>query len=255
MTAVYRKSSAGAPHGYFRWEAAGLDWLASADGARTVGVLEAADDHLDLERLSPSTPTPEAAEAFGRGLTHTHLAGAPAFGAPPEGWSGDGFLGPLSEPLPLRLVPCETWGELYGVHRVWSTARQAVARGELSSGDLAVIERVVARLRDGEFDDGRPPARIHGDLWSGNLMWLDSEAVLIDPAAHGGHAETDLAMLDLFGAPHLGRLLAAYQEVSPLAEGWQARVALHQLHPVLLHAVLFGGGYAAQAMRIARTYA
>ncbi|MCE1178436.1 MAG: fructosamine kinase family protein [Micrococcales bacterium] len=255
MTAVYRKGSVSAPAGYFRWEAAGLRWLAAAEGARTVSVVGAADDHLDLERLAPATPTASAAEAFGRGLARTHLAGATAFGAPPDGWTGDGFLGPLSEPLPLRLVPCETWGELYGMHRVLSTARQAMARGVLCSGDLAVVERVVTRLRDGEFDDGRPPARIHGDLWSGNLMWLESEAVLIDPAAHGGHAETDLAMLDLFGAPHLERILAAYQAVSPLADGWQGRVALHQLHPVLLHAVLFGGGYAAQAMRIARAYA
>jgi fructosamine-3-kinase len=76
---------------------------------------------------------------------------------------------------------------------------------------------------------------------------------VIDPAAHGGHRETDLAMLALFGCPHLDRVLAAYQEVTPLADGWTERVALHQLFPLLVHTELFGGGYAGQAVAAART--
>lgn len=111
------------------------------------------------------------------------------------------------------------------------------------------------RLAGGEFDDDDPPARLHGDLWAGNVLWTAKGATLIDPAAHGGHRETDLAMLALFGAPHLERIIAAYREAHPLADGWPTRVALHQLHPVMLHAVLFGGGYAAQALTIARRYA
>ena len=99
-----------------------------------------------------------------------------------------------------------------------------------------------------------PPARIHGDLWSGNVLWgSDGTAWLIDPAAHGGHRETDLAMLALFGAPHLQRLLDAYAEAAPLADGWRERVPLHQLHPLLVHAVLFGGGYGARAAQAARS--
>ena len=86
-------------------------------------------------------------------------------------------------------------------------------------------------------------------------MWSRAGAVLIDPAAHGGHRETDLAMLALFGAPYVDRILAAYAESSPLADGWRERVALHQLHPVMLHAVLFGGSYVSQAERLARRYA
>ncbi len=74
-------------------------------------------------------------------------------------------------------------------------------------------------------------------------MWI------IDPAAHGGHRETDLAMLALFGCPHLDAVLAAYDEAAPLAEGWRDRVGLHQLFPLLVHTVLFGGGYARQALR------
>jgi fructosamine-3-kinase len=79
----------------------------------------------------------------------------------------------------------------------------------------------------------------HGTAW------------VIDPAAHGGHRETDLAMLALFGAPHLDRTLAAYHEHRPLAAGWRERVALHQLHPLLVHAVLFGGSYGRRAVEAA----
>ena len=100
-----------------------------------------------------------------------------------------------------------------------------------------------------------PPARLHGDLWSGNVLWGTDAAWLIDPAAYGGHRETDLAMLHLFGAAYLDDMLAAYQEVTPLAEGWRERVGLHQLYPLLAHAVLFGGGYGARAAAVARRYA
>jgi fructosamine-3-kinase len=84
-------------------------------------------------------------------------------------------------------------------------------------------------------------------LWSGHRGWL------IDPAVHGGHRETDLAMLALFGAPHLDRIIAAYQDVSPLAGGWRDRVPLHQLHPLLVHVCLFGGSYRDSALAAARS--
>jgi fructosamine-3-kinase len=77
---------------------------------------------------------------------------------------------------------------------------------------------------------------------------------LIDPSAYGGHREVDLAMLRLFGALS-ERLFDAYAEVTPLADGWEDRVALWQLLPLLVHAVLFGGSYPDAAVRIARRYA
>jgi fructosamine-3-kinase len=119
----------------------------------------------------------------------------------------------------------------------------------------AVVERVLDKLPD-LAGPPEPPARLHGDLWSGNVLWAaDGRAWIIDPAAHGGHRETDLAMLALFGLPHLDRVLAAYDTSWPLAAGWQQRVPLHQLHPLLVHAVLFGGGYGAQAVSAAARYA
>ena len=94
-----------------------------------------------------------------------------------------------------------------------------------------------------------PPARLHGDLWGGNLHVDDDGApVLIDPAVYGGHREMDLAMMRLFGG--FGpSCFAAYDEVFPLADGWQARVPLHQLAPLVVHAIKFGGGYVASSDR------
>lgn len=257
--AFYRKTiPSSAPRDYAAWEAAGLRWLAQATpagGVRVVEVLEVGERHLNLERFAPCQPTPAQAEDFGRALAATHGAGAGAYGMSPQGWTGPGFLGPADDPLPLPLDPTPSWGIFFGEHRIRHTVRLGRTRGLWDGSAGGVFEAVADRLGDGEFDDNQPPARLHGDLWSGNVLWTQAGAVLIDPAAHGGHRETDLAMLALFGAPHLERIIAAYAEASPLADGWRERMALHQLHPVMLHAVLFGGGYVDHAAAIARQYA
>jgi fructosamine-3-kinase len=116
---------------------------------------------------------------------------------------------------------------------------------------VTVVESVAGRV--GELaGQTEPPARIHGDCWPGNVLWSAGRGWLIDPAAHGGHRETDLAMLALFGAPYLDQIIAAYDEVAPLASGWRARVPLHQLHPLLVHVCLFGAAYRQSALAAAR---
>jgi fructosamine-3-kinase len=252
---VFRKGSDTAPAGYFRWEAAGLGWLADVPGGVAVPrVLDVAEDHLDLERLTFANPDPLMAEAFGTALAHTHDAGAPAYGSPPAAWDGDGFLGPLAEPLPLSCRPVPAWGEFYARQRILPTLRTGLDRGVYRRSDVAVFEAVARRLDAGEFDDGAPPARIHGDLWSGNVAWTRRGGVAIDPAAHGGHRETDLAMLALFGCPHLDVVVDGYLTAHRLDAHWRQRVPLHQLHPLMLHAVLFGGGYIRQSIEHARRY-
>jgi len=254
MRSIHRKSSASAPEGYTAWEAAGLRWLAAAGGAAVVEVLDEGPHHLDLVRLTPAASTPGHAEALGRGLAATHGAGAAAYGAPPEHWVGDGWLGPLAQPLPLVLGAWPTWGAFYAQARLAPLVRRGRDRGVLDLDDVAVLDRLVATVDSGALDTDDAPARIHGDLWSGNVVWTASGAVLIDPAAHGGHREADLAMLALFGCPHLERVVDAYAGSAPLADGFRDRVALHQVHPLLLHAVLFGGSYATQTVRAARRY-
>jgi fructosamine-3-kinase len=237
---TFVKRSASAPPGFFACEAAGLQWLSAASqGARCAQVIGHDDISLTLVHLQTTRPTADAAEQFGRRLARTHDAGADCFGAPPGGWAAPGFFGPLHQPLPMSLVGHQTWGEFYAVERLGPMAQRATRRLDLEA--IAAVEAVITRCLTGDFDDDDVPARIHGDLWSGNVMWTPDGVVLIDPAAHGGHREADIAMLYLFGCPHLEAVVQGYQEVHPLRPGWRNRVALHQLFPLLAHAVLFGG--------------
>jgi len=183
-----------------------------------------------------------------------HRAGAPHHGAPPAGWSADGFIATL--PLPHQVEDHGLgWPEFYAAHRVMPFLRLARDRGAVDADGTAAVERVCARLTAGAVPvPPAEPARLHGDLWAGNVLWSASGPVLVDPAAHGGHRETDLAMLALFGLPHLDRVLAAYDETWPRDDRWRDRVALHQLHPLLVHAALFGGGYGRQAVSVAAAY-
>lgn len=246
MPPSFRKQRPDAPAGFFRCEATGLDWLRAAGGARVVEVLGVGDDHLDLVRLSPARPTTQAARDFGRALAVTHDAGAPAFGAPPDGWDSDGFFGPLDEPLPMPAGRHRSWGEFLAQRRLRPLAAWLRRASAADEATLTALETLSDHLERGDLDDGDVPARLHGDLWSGNVVWTADGATLIDPAAHGGHRETDLAMLALFGLPYLDQVIAGYQEVHPLRPGWPGRVGLHQVWPVGIHALLFGGGYRAQ---------
>ncbi len=249
--ADFVKQHPAAPSGYFAWEAAGLLWLAGVDGGAPCAQVVSVDaTTLTLRRLDSVTPTREAALAFGRRLALTHDAGAPAFGAGPDGWDGPGFFGPLSQPLPMSLRRHSRWGEFYAEERLVPMAELAATR--LDASARGAIDSVVARCRAGDFDDGDRPARLHGDLWSGNVMWTPDGVVLIDPAAHAGHRETDLAMLALFGCPHYDAVLDGYQRVRPLERRWRNRIGLHQLFPLLAHVVLFGGGYVRQTHAAAR---
>jgi fructosamine-3-kinase len=250
---LHRKSWAGAPTGFFRVEAAGLRWLGEAEasgGATTVAVHAVAEDHIDLERVVPRRPTPAAAERLGSGLARTHAAGAPTFGSPPPGWSGDAWIGRQSQ----SNDPTPRWGLFYAEQRVRPFVRRAVDAGHLDPAGARVVEAVCDRLASGTFDDDRPPARLHGDLWSGNVIFTEGDAVIIDPAAHGGHGLTDIAMLALFGCPERERVEAAYAAAARLERPWRSLIGLHQLHPLATHAVSHGPAYAAELVATAARY-
>ncbi|MDO0909805.1 fructosamine kinase family protein [Streptomyces sp. DT2A-34] len=229
-------------------EAAGLRWLADAHAVRIPAVHGHDGQWLVTDRVATGRPSADAAEHLGSDLAALHAAGAPAFGAPPPGGPEDAYIGLA----PMRNVTGPDWPRWYAEHRVLPYLRRAVDDGTVRSAEAPVIEQVCERLPE-LAGPAEPPARLHGDLWNGNVLWgADGHAWLIDPAAHGGHRETDLAMLHLFGCPRLDRILDGYQRTAPLAEGWADRIALHQLFPLLVHAVLFGRGYAEQALTAAR---
>jgi len=222
----------------FGAEARGLCWLGEARAAPVPEVVGWDEDALVISWLPARSPDRHAAERFGRDLARLHAAGADAYGAP---WPG------VIAGLPLGNQVGRSWPEWFAAQRLLPFARRARDAGSLSSGDVRVIEAVAGRI--GELaGPAEQPSRIHGDCWAGNVLWSGGSGWLIDPAAHGGHRETDLAMLALFGAPFLDRIVACYQEVAPLGEGWRERVPLHQLHPLLVHVCLFGAGYRAATL-------
>lgn len=273
---------------------ADLARAARAGGAPVVRLLRATATSLDTARLSAATASPAAAEEFGRRLAATHAfcpEGSRGFGQAPAGLvnaggaASDGVMGAAALPL-VGPGLSRRFGEFYAQDRLLPYLADARRNGSIGSEGTAVLERLTERLNDGEFDAPQPAsvqmdaALLHGDLWAGNVMWASRESaetaaeglspseaaanarnrrddvvgVLIDPACHGGHAESDLAQLTVFGAPFVDRIYSAYNEVSPLADGWRERVGLHRLHILIVHAALFGGGYGRQTVDEARRY-
>lgn len=274
--ATYEKVDHG-PHADLAGEAAGLRWLGAAEkdgGLSCARVVSATAHRLVEERIPQGAPTREKARRAGAALARTHAAGAAWYGCPPPGWDGPGYaIGRSLTPVVSDSARdgAQSWGAACAEWRVMPHVRTIRDDGLVDAAEARLLTRVADRMAAGDFDSPEPAlvragghacARIHGDLWAGNLLWAQdgtraaaTGAALIDPMASGGHAETDLAMLQLFGCAYLDDLLAAYDEASPLADGWRDRVAIHQLVPVLLHCVLFGGDYVGLALSIARRYA
>ena len=260
---AFVKTRAGAPVGEYAAEAAGLRWLAEPDSLAVPEVLgvhdppgdEDAARLLALGWIDAGRLDRAGEEELGRGLALVHCAGASRFGEPAPGApAGNERVSPLR--LGAVHLPNDAtadWPSFYAERRLLPLAEMARERGALSAAGAGAIEGVCERM-GALAGPPEAPARLHGDLWSGNVLaGSDGRPRLIDPAAYGGHREVDLAMLHLFGSPG-ARFLAAYEEVSPLADGFAERVQLWQLFPLLVHAVLFGGGYGASAERAARHY-
>lgn len=266
-------------------EGLGLTWLAEAmddGGAHVVPVVKVSKGAISTRAIESGRCTPEAAEQFGRALALTHAAGAEWFGQAPPGWEGDGWMGLSELTYQNRQEAHESWGEFFAEERILPNIPPAVDNGSIDSWGVKVIDRLCERLRDGDFDSPQPslvkhPAsRLHGDLWTGNVIWTKTSdldwapqnaghgtstaplpktvGVLIDPAPSGGHAEKDLADLGVFGQPYWDRIYAGYNAESKLESGWQERIGLHQLHILSVHANLFGGSYGNQTVAVAKKY-
>lgn len=233
---VFVKTRGDAPENMYVREAQGLAWLAETGALRVPEVLAVQQDLLVLTFLESGPRSSSFEEQLGRGLALLHRAGAPSFGL-----EHDNFIANL----PQHNGALPTWSDFYRVHRLEPLVRRASSAGLLVASDRDAFERLYATL-DTLVGPKEPAARLHGDLWSGNVHTDAAGApVLIDPAVYGGHREVDLAMLQLFGSPS-ARLFAAYDEVYPRAAGHRDRVNLYQLYPLLVHVCLFGRSYLGQ---------
>ena len=207
---------------------------------------------LVLSWIEPGSLGESGEELLGRGLGLTHGAGAEAFDALPPGSPRRALRFGGVELAVGTVPPGSPWSAHYAA-RLELLCRVALDRSRISGAAAEAVARVIGRIAELAGPEEKP-ARVHGDLWSGNVMaGADGRPWLIDPAAHGGHRELDLSMLRLFGSISQ-RTLAAYEEVEPLADGWRERVGLWQLQPLLVHAILFGGSYGAAVERTAAPY-
>lgn len=265
----------------------------SSGGALVVEVCGSGSSWIETAYIASVHPSAQMARNFGAALARTHAAGAPHFGAPPPGvfesqsqavdatagsngtpavtserkptkpiqygWMGDAKLPYLMSPNTESAGAPQSWGAYYAKYRLLPYCDSPV----FSGNDREVLMDLCDRLESGDLDHDQPTmvrengftaARCHGDLWSGNLLWSEQGGVLIDPAAQGSHAEEDLAQLALFGCSHLDSIYDGYNQASPLVAGWRTRIGLHQMHMLIIHAVLFGGSYVNQTIATARRY-
>jgi fructosamine-3-kinase len=239
---LFVKWNGRAPAGMFAAEARGLAWLAEARALRVPRVVAVGEAFLALELIVAAAPARDFDERLGRGLAALHRFGAPRFGL-----EHDNFIGRL--PQANAAVAPDTWAAFYRARRLEAQLRMAADEGLASSRMRRGFERLFAAI-DADpaavLGPAEPPARLHGDLWGGNLLCDDAGApCLCDPAVYGGHREIDLAMMRLFGG-FGARTFDAYAEAFPLADGHAERVAVYQLYPLMVHVNLFGGSYVGQ---------
>jgi fructosamine-3-kinase len=237
-TSAFVKTRAAVSPDEYENEAAALRWLAEPGAVNVPAVLGVSSEVLALEWIDEGRLSEDGAEKLGRGLAKLHAAGAKSFG-------GDRPLRIGSLEIPND--PSDDWPSFYAENRLLALIDAVDARTKKT------VELVAQRM-ERLAGPTEKPARLHGDLWGGNVISdTRGEHWLIDPVAYGGHREVDLAMLRLFGAPS-PRILDAYAEAAPLPDGHEERVGLWQLFPLLVHAALFGGHYGAQVESTARRY-
>ena len=230
---IFVKVYGGELSGIGKAEAQGLEWLRQVDALRVPEVFAHGLDWLALEWIEPASPLPDFADRLGSGLAGIHRKSRDAFGFDTDNWIGS---------LPQSNAQRASWDSFYAECRLRPLQARAAGAGILPRALIRLLDQVIDTMPE-LVGPREAPARLHGDLWSGNLMVDETGSpCLIDPAVYAGHREVDLAMMKLFGG--FGRrVFDAYQEAFPLAPAARERVDLYQAYPLLVHVCLFGGSY------------
>jgi fructosamine-3-kinase len=234
----------GAAPGFFAAEARGLAALRASGTLRVPDVFDVNEHGIVMEDLGSGRATREDFERAGVGLARMHRRDAESFGFDCDGWCGDS---------PQDNTRCADGHSFFAERRLQPQARRARASGLMDENDSRRIDRICASLAD--LVPAAPAVLVHGDLWSANLhACANGELALIDPgAAHNGWAETDLAMLTLFGEPPAS-FFAAYESEAGTHGEWRQRAPIYNLYHLLNHLNLFGGGYLASVRAILARY-
>lgn len=233
--------------GMFTAEADGLHALAATKAVKVPSVIATGShrshSYLILEFLEKGKASPDFWENFGSALADLHRCTGERFG-----WPQDNYIGSI----PQMNTQWDSWSGFYTSQRLEPMARLALDSKKISGALYDRLQKVYERLI-GLFPN-EAPSLLHGDLWSGNFMPVaGGAAALFDPAVYYGHREMDLAMARLFGGFEK-RFFDAYLDAFPLQSGWEKRIDLCQLYPLLVHVNLFKGGYVHQVEMIVRRW-
>lgn len=233
--------------GMFAAEAKGLRLLRDA-GALVVPEVIYVDhagayQFLLLEYIPSADKGRDYWEQFGRGLATLHKKSAQAFGLDHNNYIGS---------LPQRNTPSPSWVEFFIEQRLAVQLHMAVLHKRIDNVVVRKFDSLYRKLP--EIFPEESPALLHGDVWGGNIMTGSAgNPCLIDPAVYYGHREADLAMTQLFGGFHPS-FLDHYEEEYPLQPGWEERLDVYNLYPLLVHVNLFGGGYSGQVLSILKRF-
>lgn len=232
--------------GMFDAEEKGLELLRNADCIYIPEVIYNGEadiySFLALEFVESGQQTENFWENFGKNMAKLHRVRETFFGLDHNNYIGS---------LPQKNKKHSSWGEFVATERFQPLVQQSFDLGLLSREDIKAFEILSGNI--GNIIPEEKPALLHGDLWSGNFITNSiGEACLIDPAVYFGHREMDIAMTKLFGgfSPAFYR---SYNDENPLENGWEKRVEINQLYPLLVHLILFGVSYAAQIRHILKT--
>jgi fructosamine-3-kinase len=221
---------------FFEKEARGLMALLETGALKTPQPLFDGKFHqeiyLVMEYLPYGEKVPGFWSSFAKGLALLHKKSNPEFG-----WRESNYIGRLVQQNSFNT----DWISFYIENRILCNIQKAIDKKLLDASDLHLAEKLCARLPG--LIPSEPPSLLHGDLWSGNFMSLsDGRPAIFDPAVYYGHRETDIAMTHLFGGFD-DDFYDTYNAEFPLSAGWQERLPLFQLYPLLIHLLLFGGHY------------
>lgn len=224
------------PHGtgILKAEVEGLQALAAAKALRIPQIFSHSQHWLLMEALEREPARDAFWIALAEGLVHLHQTTGPI------GWPRSNFIG---RNVQHNGAGAASWADFFWEQRILPQVEQ-LRSGKIWSATqerwLPLLKKQVLRILRAAPE---PPALLHGDLWSGNILCSSNQTpVLIDPAVYYGQRETDLAMTELFGgfAPSFYR---RYKELWPLAEGYPERRRVYNFYHKLNHANLYGSGY------------